>query len=89
MEDSDLYHLIVNPYKVNRDKKKINRICTIDDKLLCLLKEKYPKFEFEGEDYNIIINKLDILIFDLSIKKLIDNLIYNVVEGTLDDLINV
>lgn len=89
MEDNDLYHLIVNPYKVNREKNKISKICTIDDKLLCLLKEKYPKFEFESEEYNIIINSLDTLILDLSITKLIDNLVYNAIEGAVDDLINV
>ena len=43
MEDKNLYHLIVNPYKVNREKKVLKKNSTINDSLISLLKKKIYK----------------------------------------------
>jgi hypothetical protein len=82
MDDKDLYHLIVNPYKVNKDKLK--KISSIDNTLLSLLKKKYSKYKLEDKDYNIIINNLDKLVLDLDIKNLIDNFVDNIVEDVIN-----
>jgi hypothetical protein len=84
MEDKDLYHLIVNPYKVNREKKVLKKISTIDNTLISLFKKKYPKCDLEDNDYNIIINNLDKLI----LKQDIDNYINNYVDNIVEEVIN-
>ena len=47
MEDKNLYHLIVNPYIVNRKKPKEYEENTLDNSLISLLKKMYPKYKFE------------------------------------------
>ena len=85
MEDNNnLYHLLVNPYKVNRNKKVIKET-TIDDILINILKKKYHKYTLSDKDYDNIINNLDKLVLDLDIK----NLINNIVDNTIEELINI
>ena len=85
MEDNNnLYHLLVNPYKVNRNKKVIKET-TIDDILINILKKKYHEYSLSDKDYDNIINNLDKLVLDLDIK----NLINNFVDNTIEELINI
>ena len=84
MEDKNLYHLIVNPYKVNREKKIVKKESTIDNSLILLFKKKYPNCNLEDKDYNIIINNLDKLVLDLDINNLIDNFVDNIIEEVLN-----
>ena len=82
MDDKDLYHLIVNPYKINRD--KIKKVSSIDNSLLSLLKRKYPQYDIEEKDYNIIINHLEEIIIDLNNKNLINKFVDNIIEEVLN-----
>ena len=84
MEDDNFYHLLVNPYKVNRNKKVIKEI-TIDDVLINILKKKYHEYTLSNKDYDNIINNLDKLVADLDIK----NLINNFVDTTIEESINI
>ena len=85
MEDNNnLYHLLVNPYKVNRNKKVIKET-TVDDILINILKKKYHKYTLSDKDYYNIINNLDKLVLDLDIK----NLINNIVDNTIEESINI
>ena len=85
MEDNNnLYHLLVNPYKVNRNKKVIKET-TIDDILINILKKKYHEYTLSDKDYDNIINNLDKLVLDLDIK----NLINNIVDNTIEESINI
>jgi hypothetical protein len=85
MEDNNnLYHLLVNPYKVNRNKKVIKET-TIDDILINILKKKYHKYTLSDKDYDNIINNLDKLVLDLDI----ENLINNIVDNTIEESINI
>ena len=45
MEDKNLYHLIVNPYIVNRKQSKKYEENTLDNSLISLLKKMYPKYK--------------------------------------------
>ena len=84
MEDNNnLYHLLVNPYKVNRNKKVIKEI-TIDDVLINILKKKYHKYTLSNKDYDNIINNLDKLVLDLDIKNLINNFVDNTIEESIN-----
>ena len=83
MEDENFYHLLVNPYKVNRNKKVIKEI-TIDDVLINILKKKYHKYTLSNKDYDNIINNLDILVSDIDIKNLINKLVDNVIEESIN-----
>ena len=83
MEDKDLYHLLVNPYKINRNKKVIKEK-TIDDILINILKKKYHKYTLSNKDYDNIINNLDILVSDTDIKNLINKLVDNVIEESIN-----
>ena len=84
MEDNNnLYHLLVNPYKVNRNKKVIKET-TIDDILINILKKKYHEYSLSDKDYDNIINNLDKLVLDLDIKNLINNLVDNVVKESIN-----
>ena len=85
MEDKDLYHLIVNPYKVNREKKVLKKISTIDNTLISLFKKKYPKCDLEDNDYNIIINNLDKLILKQDIDRYFYKTIicYTIIKGKI------
>ena len=82
MDDKDLYHLIVNPYKINKD--KIKKVSSIDSSLLSLLKRKYPQHDIEEKDYNIIINHLEEFIIDLNNKNLINKFVDNIIEEVLN-----
>ena len=82
MDDKDLYHLIVNPYKINKD--KIKKVSSIDSSLLSLLKRKYPQHDIEEKDYNIIINHLEEIIIDLNNKNLINKFVDNIIEEVLN-----
>jgi len=82
MDDKDLYHLIVNPYKINRD--KIKKVSSIDNSLLSLLKRKYPQHDIEEKDYNIILNHLEEIIIDLNNKNLINKFVDNIIEEVLN-----
>tara|TARA_B100000989_G_C19447500_1_gene430192 strand:+ start:443 stop:700 length:258 start_codon:yes stop_codon:yes gene_type:complete len=83
MEDENFYHLLVNPYKVNRNKKVIKEI-TIDDVLINILKKKYHKYTLSNKDYDNIINNLDILVSDIDIENLINKLVDNVIEESIN-----
>ena len=83
MEDENFYHLLVNPYKVNRNKKVIKET-TIDDVLINILKKKYHKYTLSDKDYDNIINNLDILVSDIDIKNLINKLVDNVIEESIN-----
>ena len=84
MEDNNnLYHLLVNPYKVNRNKKVIKET-TIDDILINILKKKYHKYTLSDKDYDNIINNLDKLVLDLDIKNLINNFVDNTIEESIN-----
>ena len=84
MEDNNnLYHLLVNPYKVNRNKKVIKET-TIDDILINILKKKYHKYSLSDKDYDNIINNLDKLVLDLDIKNLINNFVDNTIEESIN-----
>ena len=82
MDDKDLYHLIVNPYKINKD--KIKKVSSIDSSLLSLLKRKYPQHDIEEKDYNIILNHLEEIIIDLNNKNLINKFVDNIIEEVLN-----
>ena len=82
MDDKDLYHLIVNPYKINKD--KIKKVSSIDNSLLSLLKRKYPQYDIEEKDYNIIVNHLEEFIIDLNNKNLINKFVDNIIEEVLN-----
>ena len=86
MEDKNLYHLIVNPYKVNREKKVLKKDSTINDSLISLLKKKYINCTLEDKDYNIIINNLDKLILEKDIDKYINNYVDNIVEEVINKI---
>ena len=84
MEDNNnLYHLLVNPYKVNRNKKVIKET-TIDDILINILKKKYHEYKLSDKDYDNIINNLDKLVLDLDIKNLINNFVDNTIEESIN-----
>jgi len=84
MEDNNnLYHLLVNPYKVNRNKKVIKET-TIDDILINILKKKYHEYSLSDKDYDNIINNLDKLVLDLDIKNLINNFVDNTIEESIN-----
>ena len=84
MEDENFYHLLVNPYKVNREKKVLKKESTINDLLISLLKKKYINCTLEDKDYNIIINNLDKLILEKDIDKYINNYVDNIVEEVIN-----
>ena len=81
--DNDLYHLIANPLKFNKDKFK--KESYIDNSLLNLIKKKYPQYLIEDSDYNIILNNLEELFIDLNFKNLINNFINNIIEDVLNE----
>ena len=84
MEDNNnLYHLLVNPYKVNRNKKVIKEK-TINDVLINILKKKYHEYSLSDKDYDNIINNLDKLVLDLDIKNLINNFVDNTIEESIN-----
>ena len=68
--DNDLYHLIANPLKINRDK---------------LIKKKYPQYLIEDKDYNIILNNLEEIFIELNFKNLINNFVNNIIEDVLNE----
>jgi len=81
--DNDLYHLIANPLKINKDKLKKEPY--IDNSLLNLIKKKYPQYLIEDKDYNIILNNLEDLFIELNFKNLINNFINNIIEDVLNE----
>ena len=81
--DNDLYHLIANPLKINRDKLK--KQSHIDITLLNLIKKKYPQYLIEDKDYNIILNNLEEIFIELNFKNLINNFVNNIIEDVLNE----
>ena len=81
--DNDLYHLIANPLKINRDKLK--KQSHIDITLLNLIKKKYPQYLIEDKDYNIILINLEEIFIELNFKNLINNFVNNIIEDVLNE----
>jgi hypothetical protein len=79
--DKELYHLMANPLKLNRDKLK--KESHLDKSLLNLIKKKYYKYDIEDNDYNIILNNLEELFIDLNRKNIVDKFINNVIEDVI------
>ena len=79
--DRELYHLIANPLKLNRDKLK--RELHLDKSLLNLIKKKYSQYDIEDSDYNQILNNLEELFIDLNRQNIVDKVINNVIEDVI------
>jgi len=81
--DNDLYHLIANPLKINKD--KIKKESYIDISLFNLIKKKYPQYLIEDSDYNIVLDNLEDLFIELNFKNLINNFVNNIIEDVLNE----
>ena len=79
--DKELYHLIANPLKLNRDKLK--KESHVDKTLLNLIKKKYSQYDIEDSDYNQILNNLEELFIDLNRKNIVDKFINNIIEDVI------
>ena len=79
--DRELYHLIANPLKLNRDKLK--KESHLDKSLLNLIKKKYSQYDIEDSDYNQILNNLEELFIDLNRQNIVDKVINNVIEDVI------
>ena len=67
-DDKELYHLMANPWKINRTKRKQESY--INREFINLLKKKYPSYIIEDSDINIIFENLeDSLLNKITISK--------------------
>tara|TARA_A100001015_G_scaffold304230_1_gene395131 strand:- start:109 stop:363 length:255 start_codon:yes stop_codon:yes gene_type:complete len=83
MEDRNFYHLLVNPYKVNRNIKNKNES---NDPLLIILKKKYLKYKFEDKDIQLIIKNIEEISYNLYIKNLTNNIVDKIIQNTINEL---
>jgi hypothetical protein len=81
--DKEMYHLMANPLKLNRDKLKKESYS--DNTLLNLIKKKFHQYDIEDSDYNIILNNLEELFIDLNRKNLINKFINNIIEEVVNE----
>ena len=82
--DKELYHLMANPLKLNRDKLK--KESHLDKSLLNLIKKKYSQYDIEDSDYNKILNNLEDLFIDLNRKNIINKFVNNVIEDVINTI---
>jgi len=83
MEDKNFYHLLVNPYKVNRN-KNIVKENNLENSLILLLKKLYPKYDINDNDKDIILNNIENILYNINKNNLINNLIDNVIEESIN-----
>ena len=74
--NDDPFYLLANPNFLKKKKNNYN----IDDEIISLLKKKFPKLTFKKNDHQSIFEKIEILLINLEINKLIDELIFKIDE---------
>tara|TARA_B100000902_G_C27222115_1_gene870247 strand:- start:469 stop:693 length:225 start_codon:yes stop_codon:yes gene_type:complete len=70
------YYLLANPNYLKKNKRKT----TIDDELFLLLQRKYPEYNFNIEDFDYLILKIENLINEIHIEKIVYELIDTIDE---------
>ena len=83
MEDKNFYNLLVNPYKVNRN-KNIVKENNLENSLILLLKKLYPKYDINDNNKDIILNNIENILYNINKNNLINNLIDNVIEESIN-----
>jgi hypothetical protein len=83
-EDKEMYFLMANPLKLNKDKLK--KESYVDKYLLNLIKKKYSQYDIEDSDYNKILNNLEDLFIDLNRKNIINKFVNNVIEDVINTI---
>lgn len=79
--DKDLYYLIANPLKINRDKLKKERY--VDKTLLNIIKKQFPQHLIDDNDYDIILKDIENILYNLSIKNISNKLVNDVINEIL------
>ena len=79
--DRDLYYLIANPLKINREKIKKEKY--IDKTLLNIIKKQYPHYQIDDNDYDIILKDIENILYNLSIKNITNKLVNDVINEIL------
>ena len=79
--DRDLYYLIANPLKINRDKIKKEK--NIDKTLFNIIKKQYPHYHIDDNDYDIILKDIKNILYNLSIKNISNKLVNDVINEIL------
>lgn len=79
--DKDLYYLIANPLKINRDKLKKERY--VDKTLLNIIKKQFPQYLIDDNDYDTILKDIENILYNLSIKNISNKLVNDVINEIL------
>lgn len=79
--DKDLYYLIANPLKINRDKLKKERY--VDKTLLNIIKKQFPQHQIDDNDYDTILKDIENILYNLSIKNISNKLVNDVINEIL------
>ena len=74
MENDLYYRLIANPRRL----KKTNQYIDYDEKLINILKIKYPDYNISSELLTNIKNKINEIIVNSEINLIVDNIINNI-----------
>ena len=82
-DDKELYHLMANPWKINRIKRKQESY--INREFINLLKKKYPSYIIEDSDINIIFENLEESLIDLTRTNLINNFVNSIIESVINE----
>ena len=84
MADKNFYHLLVNPYKVNRNKKVVKEN-NLENSLILLLKKLYPKYEIEDKDKDMILNNIEDILFNINKINLINNFVDDIIKSVINE----
>jgi len=79
--DKELFYLIANPLKINKEKIKKQKY--IDKSLFNMIIKKYPQYVIDDDDFDIIKQNLEKLLSELTINNVTENLIKNVMNDVI------
>ena len=66
-------HLLANPYYIKRDKEEQKN--NITNEIFCLIKKRFPKYNVNETYKGEILNKLEKILYETTIKSTIDDII--------------
>lgn len=81
-KETDVFHLLANPIYI-KGKKNKPTIYNIDNDIFILLNKRFPSINITECDKSNILEKIESLLIDISIKNTVNEVINNIISSII------
>lgn len=78
------YKLLANPYHLKKEKPK-DETLDLDESIISLLNKRFPGNVNDVKDHSLILNKIDLILKEITISNIIEDTINGVINTVLDE----